>query len=93
MFFGLMLVDAALAAWAVGQMQQPGAPRWLRLVLVWLALTFIVSVGPVMFLSEEADNAKARAWGLIAPLGAVVAAIALLVAAAIARRNKRASTS
>lgn len=45
MFFGLMMVDAALAAWTVGLMQQPQAPRWIRLVLVLLGVTFAISVG------------------------------------------------
>ena len=88
MFFGLMLVDAALAAWAVGLMGQPGAPRWLRFVLVWLGITFAISVGFVVFLSDRADNAQARAWGLIAPAGAVAAAVALLIATISARRKK-----
>ena len=88
MFFGLMLVDAALAAWAVGLLGQPNSPKWVRFILVWLAVTFAVSVGPVFWLSDEADNALARAWGLIAPVGAVVAAIGLLVATAISRRIK-----
>ncbi len=88
MFFGLMLVDAALAAWAVGLMQQPRAPRWVSFVLVWLGLTFAVSVGFVVFLSDRADNAEARAWGLIAPGGSVAAAVALLVATVISRRKQ-----
>lgn len=94
MFFGLMLVDAALAAWAVGllQQQQPPAPRWVRFVLVWLGLTFGVSVGVVTFLTDRADNAQARGWGLIAPVGACVAAVALLVATLLSRRKKNLST-
>lgn len=89
MFFGMMLVDAALAAWAVGLMGQPSAPRWVRFILVWLGLTFAVSVGFVVYLGDRADNVQARSWGLIAPLGAVVAAVALLVATVSARSKKR----
>ena len=71
MFFGLMMIDAALAAWAVGLMQQPEAPRWIRFVLVWLGTTFAVSVGFVVLLSDRADNIEALSWGLVAPVGAV----------------------
>ncbi len=84
-----MLVDAALAAWAVGLMGQSTAPRWVRFVLVLLAVTFAVSVGPVVFLTDKADNDQARAWGMIAPSGAVLAAIALLVATMISRGNSK----
>jgi hypothetical protein len=87
MFFGLMLVDAALAAWAVGLMQQPKSPRWIPVVLVLLGITFAISVGVVTVLTDRADNDTARAFGLIAPLGAVAAAIALLVATMISRRK------
>ena len=88
MFFGLMLVDAALAAWAVGLMQQPQAPRWIRFVLVLLGGTFAVSVSVVVVLTDRADNDTARAWGLIAPSGAVVAFVVLLVATVGSRRKK-----
>jgi hypothetical protein len=88
MFFGLMMVDAALAAWAVGLMQQPGSPRWVRFVLYLLGITFAISVGVVTVLTDRADNDTARAFGLIAPAGAVVAAIALLIATISSRRSK-----
>jgi hypothetical protein len=83
MFFGLMLVDAALAAWAVGILGQPGAPRWVRAVLVWIVATGVVSVGLVWWLG---DHPASRSVGLIAPAGAVTAAIALLVATRLQRR-------
>ncbi len=89
MFFGLMLVDAALAAWAVGLMQQPHSPKWVRFVLVLLGVTFAISVGFVTLLSDKADNAEARAWGLIAPLGAVAATVVLIAATVISSRRKK----
>ncbi|MBS1149647.1 MAG: hypothetical protein H6Q89_1345 [Myxococcaceae bacterium] len=89
MFFGLMMVDAALAAWAVGLMQQKRAPRWVPLVLVLLGLTFAVTLSSVVLLADPADNELARAWGQVAPLGAVAAALALGVATVISRRPKR----
>ena len=89
MFFGMMLVDAALAAWAVGLMGQPNSPRWVRFVILWIGVTLVVSVGLVVGFNERADNAAARMVGLIAPLGAVAAAVALFVATAISRRKRR----
>ena len=87
MFFGLMLVDAALAAWAVGLMQQPQAPRWVRFVLVLLGVTFAISVSVVTLLTDKADNDRARAFGLIAPAGALAAAGLLLTATLLSRRR------
>ena len=60
----------------------------MRFILVWLGITFAISVGFVVYLGDKADNAEARSWGLIAPVGAVVAAIALLVATVSSRRKK-----
>ncbi len=87
MFFGLMMVDAALAAWAVGLMGQPKSPRWVRFILFLLGITFVVSVGVVTVLTEHADNDTARAWGLIAPGAACVAFVLLLIATLISRRK------
>jgi hypothetical protein len=88
MFFGLMLVDAALAAWAVGLMQQPQSPRWVKFVIVLLGVTFAISVSVVTLLTDKADNETARAFGLIAPVGAVTAAALLLTATLTSRRKK-----
>lgn len=89
MFFGLMMVDAALAAWAVGLMQQAQSPRWVRLVLVLLGVTFAISVSVVTLMTDKADNDQARAWGLIAPIGAIAAGVILLIATILSRRPKK----
>ena len=89
MFFGMMLVDAALAAWAVGVMQQPGAPRWVRYVLVGLGLTLVASVGLVLLALDSTDTAAEKNASLIGPVGAGVALIALSLATALQRRAAR----
>ena len=88
MFFGMLLVDAALAAWAVGILSQPNAPKWVRFVIGWIGVTLIISVAGVVAYSDKADNETAGFAGRIAPFGAAVAGIALLVAMAIQRRKK-----
>lgn len=88
MFFGMLLVDAALAAWAVGILGQPDGPKWVRFVIGWLGVTLVVSVAGVAVYSDHADNALAGFAGRIGPAGAVVGAIALLVAQVRARRKK-----
>lgn len=82
------MVDAALAAWAVGLLGQRGTPRWVRFVIVWLGVTLVSSVALVSAISDRQDNQLARAVGLIAPLGAVAAAFALLVATYFSRRPR-----
>lgn len=88
MFFGMLLVDAALAAWAVGILGQPNAPKWVRVVIVWIGVTLIVSVAGVVAFSEKSENAVAGQAGRIAPFGAAVAGIALLTATIQQRRKK-----
>lgn len=87
MFFGIMILDAALAAWAVGLMGQPNAPKWVRFVLVWLGVTLVVSVGLVFGLSDRADNASARLAVQLGPAGAVVAAVALFIATRLSKKK------
>ncbi|GEM_PF-3413738 len=87
MFFGLMMVDAALAAWAVGLMGQPKSPRWVRFILFLLGITFAISVAVVTILTDRADNDTARAWGLIAPAAACLAFVLLLIATIISKRK------
>lgn len=89
MFFGMMLVDAALAAWAVGMMGQPNAPKWLRFVIVWLGVTLIVSVAGVVALDQKADNELAGWMSRVAPLGAAFGASALVAASVLQRRASR----
>jgi hypothetical protein len=86
MFFGMMLVDAALAAWAVGLMQQPGAPRWVRYLLGWLAVTLVLSVALVLGSSNIVSEKNAS---LLGPAGAVVALVALIVATLIQQRASK----
>lgn len=86
MFFGMMLVDAALAAWAVGLMQQPGAPRWVRYLLVWLAVTLVLSAGLVLGSSSIVSEKNAS---LLGPAGAVMALVALIVATLIQKRASK----
>lgn len=88
MFFGMLLVDAALAAWAVGILGQPNAPKWVRWVIVWIGVTLVVSVAGVVAFADKADNALAGQAGRIAPFGAAVAGIALLTATLKQRRKK-----
>ena len=89
MFFGLMLVDAALAAWAVGLMQQPGAPRWVRYLLVWLGLTLVSSVVLVLLAQEATAPAiSEKNASLIGPAGACVALLALMAGTLLQRRAR-----
>lgn len=84
----MVLVDAALAAWAVGILGQPNAPKWVKFVIGWLGVTLAVSVAGVVAFSDKADNALAGHAGRIAPFGAAIAAIALLAATRQQRRKK-----
>jgi hypothetical protein len=86
-FFGMLMVDAALAAWALGIMQQPSAPRWIRLVLVWLGLTMAASTVLVLIAGENISLEKTAA--LIGPGGAGLAVLALAVATVIERRGRK----
>ena len=88
MFFGMLLVDAALAAWAVGIYGRPNGPKWVRFVIVWLGVTLVVSVAGVAVYTDHADNALAGFAGRIGPAGAVVGAIALLFAQMNGRLRK-----
>ena len=86
MFFGMMLVDAALAAWAAGLMQQPGAPRWVRYVLVWLGVTLLLSMGLVLGSSDIVSEKNAS---LLGPIGSVAAMPALIIATLAQKRSKK----
>ena len=90
MFFGMMLVDAALAAWAVGLLGQPGTPKWVRYVLVWLGVTLVASMGLVLA-SVDAEGGTAlglseKEAALLGPLGASAALGALILATLAQRR-------
>ena len=88
MFFGMMLLDASLAAWAVGVMQQPAAPRWVRWVIAWLGVTLLISVGGVLLAVEGSNPSVEKNASLIGPFGAAAAFLALAVATAIQRRRR-----
>ena len=87
MFFGMMLVDAALAAWAVGLMQQKGAPRWVVGILVWLGVTLVASMGLVLLaVDSPGAGVSEKHAALIGPTGAGIALVALLAATVSQRR-------
>ena len=96
MFFGMMLVDAALAAWAVGLMGQPGAPKWTRYVLVWIGASLITSVVLVLATVDPDNGLGAISMGvseknasLIGPAGAIAAMVALTIATLRQQRNTK----
>ena len=94
MFIGMMLVDAALAAWAVGMMQQPQAPRWIPFILVWLGLTLAASVGLVLLVTNTTVAILSeKDAALIGPFGAGVALVACVAAMTQQRRARKSDPS
>ncbi len=90
MFIGMMLVDAALAAWAVGILQHPAAPRWVRYLLVWLGVTLAASAGLVLLAVNTPEPLLSeKNSALIGPLGALVVLPGLILATLSQRRAKK----
>ena len=76
-------------------MGQPGAPKWIRYVLVWLGSTLISSVLLVVLALDPDKGPRLVAAGvteknasLIGPAGALVAVVALAVATLQQRRAR-----
>ena len=93
MFIGMMLLDAALAAWAVGILGQPMAPKWVRLIIVWLIATLVSSAVLVLAAQSEgfSTGVSEKNASLIGPLGAVTAIVALVIAV-LQQRSARKTT-
>lgn len=86
MFIGMMLVDAALAAWAVGILGQPFAPRWVRGLLFFIPLSLALSVVGVVTAVDAGEPHEGFTLGLtektaslIGPTGALIALAALVL--------------